>query len=130
MAELAINSIRLDKRGLNTILSELEGALLNFLWENGPSTVRTMYEKIGEGGGLALTTIAVTLDRMHSRGLTKRELSKGRGGLKYIYSAGATKEEIGKSLARTIVKKLSGAFGSSFASYFDGMGKENKNGGK
>lgn len=124
MTELEISNVRLDRSGLKTIVSGLEEDLLNFLWKNGPSTVRTIYESIGRQRGLALTTMAVTLDRMYSKGLTKRELSKGRGGLKYIYSAGASREEIGKSLARTIVKRLSSTFGSSFVSYFNKINKE------
>ncbi len=124
MTELEISNVRLDRSGLKTIVSGLEEDLLNFLWKNGPSTVRVIYESIGRQRGLALTTMAVTLDRMYSKGLTKRELSKGRGGLKYIYSAGASREEIGKSLARTIVKRLSSTFGSSFVSYFNKINKE------
>lgn len=118
MSELDIHSIRLDKEGMKTIVSELEAGLMNHLWEKGPLTVREIYDEFKDKREVALTTIGVTLDRMHSKGLVEREICKGRGGLKYIYQAEVTKEELGKSIAEKVVKKLGNAFGNSFTSYF------------
>ena len=117
---LEIDHIHLDRKGLQIVVSELEAELLTYLWKHGPSTVRSIYEDVGRKKNVALTTIGVTLDRMHARGLTGREIDKGRGGLKYIYTASVSKEELGKSIAKAVVEKLSSAFGSSVGSYFSG----------
>lgn len=120
MKNLKIDHIHLDKKGLGVVANDLEANLLSHLWGNGPSTVKIIHQKEGRKLNVALTTIAVTLDRMHSKGLTKRKLEKGRGGLKYIYSASLSREELGKSLAQSVAEKLTSAFGESVSSYFRG----------
>ena len=120
MKDLNIDHIHLDKKGLEVVTNDLEAALLEHLWKKGPATVRDIYRNVGKKKKVALTTIGVTLDRMYSKGLTTRELQTGRGGLKYLYNASLSREELGKSIAETIAEKLGSAFGNQVSSYFRG----------
>lgn len=117
MKNIKINHLHLDKKGLEVVLNDLESDILRFLWEHEDSTVRRIYDKLGKKKNVALTTIGVTLDRMHQRGLTKRKLESGRGGLKYLYSASMSRDELGKSVAESVAEKLASAFGGSVKSH-------------
>lgn len=51
---------------------DLEYAVMRFLWDNGPSTPREVYERLGRAAGLVYTTIAKVLDRLVDKDLVAR----------------------------------------------------------
>jgi predicted transcriptional regulator len=52
---------------------ELEYAVLGALWALGRATAREVHARVAEPAGLAYTTTATVLDRLHSKGLVARE---------------------------------------------------------
>ncbi len=52
---------------------ELEYAILAALWELGRGSAREVHARAAEPAGLAYTTTATVLDRLHSKGLVARE---------------------------------------------------------
>jgi predicted transcriptional regulator len=52
---------------------ELEYAVLAALWSLGRATAREVHARVAEPGGLAYTTTATVLDRLHAKGLVARE---------------------------------------------------------
>lgn len=118
--KINIDHIHLDKDGLGVVVNDFEAEMLQYLWRKGACTVKDIYNDVGKKKGVALTTIGVTLDRMHSKGLTAREVERARGGLRYIYSANMSKKELGESIADSVVEKLVSAFGNSIVSKFRG----------
>ena len=52
---------------------ELEYAVLSALWTLGRATAREVHAQVAEPAGLAYTTTATVLDRLHVKGLLARE---------------------------------------------------------
>ncbi len=100
-------------------LSPLEQDILKQLWSNKNLKVRQLYDILKQNRSVALTSIAVTLDRLHTRGVVDRNVRKGRGGLQYIYFPKKTKQEFEKSMIDTAVNSIIEKFGSAAISYFE-----------
>lgn len=66
---------------------ELERRVLETLWEGGEWSVRDVYDRVGDG--LAYTTIATVLDRLHAKGRATRE----KDGISWRYRAARSREE-------------------------------------
>ena len=114
-----VRRIRMEKKGLETVLSALESDIMNLLWKKGSLRVRDMHEILGKKHDVALTTIAVTMDRLYQRKIVGREIETGRGGLHYLYHSSKTKKEFEKSIVDQAVNKLIEVFGTTAVSYFD-----------
>jgi len=69
---------------------ELEYAVLFSVYELGAASARDVHLQVGESAGLAYTTIATVLDRLHTKGL----LSRKRKGLAFVYRARLTRRVI------------------------------------
>ena len=76
---------------------ELERRVLETLWKGGEWSVREVYEEVGDG--LAYTTIATVLDRLHAKGRVQRE----KHGVAWRYRATRTK---GEALAAEVGRVL------------------------
>jgi len=114
-----IKKIRMDKRGLESILSALESDIMHLLWKRSPLRVRDLYKELGKKHDIALTTIAVTMDRLYEKGMVERKIEPGRGGLHYLYYPCKPKKEFEKSMVDQTVNKLIEVFGRTAVSYFE-----------
>ncbi len=120
-----IRKLDLEKSSIG-VLSPLQTEILEVLWKQDRQRVRHIHNKL-KGKGVALTSIAVDLDRMHKKGIVSRIAENGRGGPHYIYSTGKTKEEFHKSVLDGTVDKLIEKFGSMAVDYFaERFNKEKK----
>ncbi|MBI4162892.1 MAG: BlaI/MecI/CopY family transcriptional regulator [Candidatus Aenigmarchaeota archaeon] len=118
-------SIRFEKKNLG-LLSPLEDNIMEILWKNGDMRVRDVHKKMNNNNSsdklkttVPLTSIAVNLDRLHSRKMVKRKIETGRGGDHYIYSPLLTEEDFHKSVLDQTVDKLIETFGSTAVAYFN-----------
>ena len=84
--------------------SELE--ILSVLWENGPSTVRFVNEKIGLRKNTGYTTTLKLMQIMHEKGMVERMMD----GRTHIYSAIASQDEM---QVRLLDRLLQTAFSGS-----------------
>lgn len=104
-------------------LSPLENNILNVLWKSGKGMrVRELHAKLKK---VPLTSIAVTLGRLHKKNAVMRASEKGRGGTRYIYSA-IPKESFQRSLVAGIADRLVENFGSIAVNYFNEKYGKNK----
>ncbi|MFZ3077375.1 MAG: BlaI/MecI/CopY family transcriptional regulator [Candidatus Aenigmatarchaeota archaeon] len=105
-------------------LSPLENSILGVLWKSGEGMrVRELHAKLKN---IPLTSIAVTLDRLHKKSAVIRASEKGRGGTHYIYSA-IPKESFQRSMVAGVMDRLVENFGSVAVNYFNekyGKGKK------
>ena len=100
-------------------LSPLEKNILKQLWPNKQLIVREIYTVLKRRQKVALTSIAVALDRLYTKKLVDRTIKKGPGGLRYLYFPKKTKEEFERSIVHETVDKLVETFGSTALSYFN-----------
>lgn len=74
--------------------TESELGILQILWENGPSTVRFVNEKLNECKEVGYTTTLKLMQIMADKKLAKRNTE----GRTHIYEANVKKENVQKSL--------------------------------
>ena len=110
---------------LHNSLSELEVEILTILKTNQArsSEIFTVLKK-QKRRGIAPTTVTVMLDRLHTKGLTEREIESCRGGYRYIYRLNENPEHYHKKLVEKSVDKLIKKFGSTAIAYFNERFKE------
>ncbi len=101
------------------ILSPLEIDTLKILWPNRKMKVRQIYELLKPRRQVALTSVAVILDRLHEKGIVDREIETGRGGLRYLYFPKKNKKQFEKSVVEDTVNKLINKFGKTAITYFN-----------
>lgn len=103
----------------NALLSPLEQDILHVIWPDKKMRVRQIYEKLKGKRQLALSSVAVLLDRLHERGVVARDQETGRGGVRYIYYPTSDKKDFEKSVVEGAVNQLIEKFGSTAVSYFN-----------
>lgn len=82
---------------------KLEYAVLVAVWEGGAVTVRELHERVGVPLGLAYTTTARVLDRLHAKKLVARV----KEGKLFRYAAAASRHEVERArLTRTLSSVL------------------------
>jgi predicted transcriptional regulator len=78
--------------------SELE--ILHVLWENGPSTVRQVHEKLSESRDIGYTTALKLMQIMHEKGLLSRDAETKS----HTYSAAVSEEDTQRTLVDRFVE--------------------------
>ncbi len=114
-----ISKVRFNRSGYEAVLSPLESTILEALWKKRKTKVRELHSHIRAKKKIALTSIAVGLDRLHQKGIVAREIETGQGGAHYIYYPLKTKQELEKSILENITDKLIYNFGENAVNYFN-----------
>ncbi len=120
-----MKSIILTKEILS-MLSPLEADVINLFSSNEEIRVKDIYGKLKKKRKVAMSSVPVILDRLHSKGLVERRTETCRGGVRYIYSLKKNKAQFEKSMIETSVNKLIEKFGQSALSYFNERFSEKK----
>lgn len=84
---------------MGTIVKPTDGELeiLNILWENGPTTVREVHERLSKEAGY--TTTLKLMQIMYDKGLVKRDAS----AKVHIYEAAVNKEQTQGQIVRRLI---------------------------
>jgi BlaI family penicillinase repressor len=82
----------------------LEYAIMLVLWELGAATTREIHARVGEPAGLAYTTTATVLDRLHVKGCCSRL----RLGKAFSYRPEIPREQVDRARARATIARLIG----------------------
>ena len=86
--------------------TQAELAILNVLWEKGPSTVRSVFEVLGETQGVGYTTVLKLMQIMAKKGLAPRD----ERWKTHVYAAAIAEEGTQRQLVRDLLDR---AFGGS-----------------
>jgi BlaI family penicillinase repressor len=84
---------------------DLEYAVLTAVWDSGSASAPEIHTRVGEPRGLAYTTIAKVLDRLHAKGLLVRE----RSGKAFVYSAKVSRDRVERARAGDTIRRLLGS---------------------
>src|SRR5947209_4580637 len=84
---------------------ELEYAVLTAVWEAGMASTPEIHRRVGEAAGLAYTTTAKVLDRLHAKGL----VSRVREGRLFVYRPKIARALVESARAREVLRRLLGA---------------------
>ena len=100
-----------------SLLSPLENDVLRVLWPDRKMRVREIHGKLKQK--VALSSVAVILDRLHDRGIVARKVETARGGVRYLYYPAQDKAAFEKSVVEKTVNGLIESFGPTAVSYFN-----------
>lgn len=107
-------------------LSELEQEVMDVVWKLNSCTVRDVLSAFSKTKKLAYTTIATILERLHEKGLLKKDGST----FAITFTPKITKVEYSKKIASSLFDKFFGTFGdtamASFAQSIDELPKDKK----
>lgn len=82
--------------------TEAELAILNVLWEHGPSTVRQVQNQLQDERGTGYTTTLKLMQIMFEKGLLRRDDSLKS----HVYSAAITRQKTQKALVTKMIDQL------------------------
>ena len=109
---------RISEEKLESVLGPLEAHVMETIWEmKKPVSVRAVYEKLRKKRKIAYTTVMSTMDTLFKKGLLNRKITKGKGGLLYVYWPKLSKEEVERSIVKHVIDSLFRNFGNSVTSY-------------
>ncbi|MFZ5480824.1 MAG: BlaI/MecI/CopY family transcriptional regulator [Myxococcota bacterium] len=83
-------------------LGDLEFLLMEALWAGGAGTVRDVMERLPPDHGRAYTTVMTTMDRLHRKGLLRRD----KDGLAWRYRPVLDRGAWEKALADTLAARI------------------------
>lgn len=109
-----------ESAGNFDVLSPLEKDILKKLWPDNKLRVRQIFEKLKKKRKLALTSVAVLLDRLYEKKIVDRKIETARGGARYVYFPKKDKNSFEKSIIEKTVNKLIHSFGENATAYFEG----------
>ncbi len=113
-----VSRIRFNENSV-AVLSPLENDVIKVLWKNKEMRVRDIYKILKSKRKVALTSVAVILDRLHEKKLVMRKIAFGRGGEHYIYSSRCSKADFDQSVVEKTVNRLINKFGPVAVTYFN-----------
>lgn len=86
----------------NVKATEAELAILQILWQNGPSTVKTVNEKLGGKKEVGYTTTLKLLQIMYDKGLVTRNEDERS----HVYAASVKESEMQKALVDKLLESV------------------------
>jgi predicted transcriptional regulator len=87
------------------ILGELESTVLEYLWDHTEADVKDVHRDIGGARGITVNTIQSTLERLHRKGLARRE----RVSHAYRYQPALSRDEFRARVVAVAAGELKGA---------------------
>lgn len=88
-------------------LFELEATIMEIVWRHFPVSARDVCERMRGARARAYTTVMTTMDRLHKKGLLRRE----KQGLAWVYTPTRSEAEFNKALADALADKILGEHG-------------------
>jgi len=98
------------------VLGPLEGAIMDVIWENGPSTVSAVHKALREkkGRDMAYTTVMTTMSRLAQ----KRVLLQDRSSTTYVYSPVLDRSAFERYVVKGIISSLLDDYGDEVVDTF------------
>jgi predicted transcriptional regulator len=93
--------------GVEKLLGELEGAIMDFLWARGEATGPEVVEELNHSRSLAYTTVLTVMGRLVEKGL----LTQYKVGRAHLYRPAMSREAYAVETASQIVRSLVEDFG-------------------
>ena len=113
-------------KGVLENVSPLEADVLRALEPGGKLKVKEVHAVVSKRHRAQVTSIAVMLDRLHSKKLVGRKMETCRGGTRYIYFLSKKPEEMEQDYLEKQVDSIISKFGDSAVAYFHKRFAENK----
>jgi predicted transcriptional regulator len=95
------------KSGIEKLLGELEGAVMEVLWARQEATVREVVDELSRTRSLAYTTVLTIMSRLVEKGL----LTQHKVGRAHLYKPAMSREAYVAEVSGQVVRSLVEDFG-------------------
>ena len=95
-------------------LGKLEAAVMNVAWTHSPVTAREVCDRLTGPRERAYTTIMTTMDRLHRKGLLRRE----KDGMAWRYTPALGRAEFERAVADGLAAEILQAHGEAALAAF------------
>jgi predicted transcriptional regulator len=102
---------RPQRKGAQTVLSPLESEVMEIMWREKRATARTVYTRLKSKHSINRTTVNVVMGSLRKRGLLTSSVSRGRGGLRYIYRVRVGRGKFEREVVGRVLDSLLESFG-------------------
>lgn len=83
-------------------LFELEASIMEIVWRHFPASARDVCDRLSGSKARAYTTIMSTMDRLHKKGVLRRE----KHGLAWVYTPTRSEIDFKKALADQLADRI------------------------
>jgi predicted transcriptional regulator len=112
------HDFRPDESGIEKVLSPLESAIMQIMWQEKISVARDVYEIMKKKEKKTRrSTISIMMNRLCERGLLEREPETGKGGERFVYTVRVSREEFSQAVAAKVMRGLLDTFGEATLRY-------------
>lgn len=94
------------KQGLQTVFSPLESEVMEIMWRKKSATARTVYALLKAKHSINRPTVTAVMSSLCKRGLLKKAISKGRGGLRYVFKVQISRRRFEREVVGKVVDSL------------------------
>ncbi len=98
------------KEGLQTVLSPVEADIIVVMWREKRATARTIQTLLGNKRKLKRATVNSAMKSLCGRGLLTSSITKGKGGLKYVYKVKISRRKFEREVVNKVLDSLLGCY--------------------
>ncbi len=102
---------RPQREGIETVLSPIESEIILIMWRRKRATVRTVKILLSNKKNLKRATVNAAMKSLCERGLLSSSITKGKGGLKYIYKIKISRRKFEKCIIDKVLDSLLKSYG-------------------
>ncbi|MDV3104284.1 BlaI/MecI/CopY family transcriptional regulator [Thermococcus waiotapuensis] len=116
------HEFKLTEEGLKAVLPPLEADIMEYMWRVKVATAGEVYEHLkSKYPEMRRSTVSILMNRLCDKGLLKRSVDHGKGGMRYVYSVTTTREEFEKKIVQKILDALMSNFREATYAYLSNM---------
>ena len=95
-----------QRRGLQTVLNPLESEVMGMMWREKSATARTIYTLLKSKHSINRPTVTSAMNSLCKRGLLKKTISKGKGGLRYVFKVQVSRGRFEREVVGKVLDSL------------------------
>lgn len=104
---------RPQKEGYQTVLNPVESEIILIMWREKRATVRTVQTLLSNKKSLKRSTVNAAMKSLCERGLLSSSISKGKGGLKYVYKIKISRRKFEREIVGKLLDSLLNSYGKT-----------------
>ncbi|WP_010478857.1 BlaI/MecI/CopY family transcriptional regulator [Thermococcus zilligii] len=116
------HEFKLTEEGLKAVLPPMEADIMEYMWRVKVATAGEVYEHLKpKYPEMRRSTVSILMNRLCDKGLLKRSIDHGKGGMRYVYSVTTTREEFEKKIVQKILDALMSNFREATYAYLSNI---------
>ena len=104
---------RPHKEGLQTVFSPIESEIMTIMWREKRATARTVHTLLKNKHSVNRSTVNAAMNSLCKRGLLSSSVSRGKGGLKYVYRVKVSRRKFEREVVGKVLDSLLKSYGKT-----------------